>query len=128
MMPLTRKILTLPGIDHSGKELYETPNVEELPTTITHESFANPDIEVTRFDRKAALAQFITKVSLLRAYVVLLFFLRQCPQVFEAYGEAPDSESIESSRVAKVQVSLTELTTELNGLFGKVFGEGIFTH
>eukprot|EP00667_Euglena_gracilis_P016920 EG_transcript_17752 len=105
-MPLTRKILTLPGIDHSGKELYETPNVEELPTTITHESFANPDIEVTRFDRKAALAQFITK----------------CPQVFEAYGEAPDSESIESSRVAKVQVSLTELTTELNGLFGKVKG------
>eukprot|EP00668_Euglena_longa_P029376 GGOE01036724.1.p1 GENE.GGOE01036724.1~~GGOE01036724.1.p1 ORF type:complete len:313 (-),score=84.37 GGOE01036724.1:102-1040(-) len=105
-MPLTRKILTLPGIDHSGKELYETPDVDEAPSSTAPEAFANPDIEVTRFDRKAALAQFIAKG----------------PQVFEAYGEALEKE--EGCQVGKVQVTLAAVTEELNGLLGKVKGDG----
>ena len=61
-MALTRRILTLPDIDHSGKEVFETSDEDECVPPEQPESFRDNDIDTSRFDRAAAMAKFVGKV------------------------------------------------------------------
>jgi len=101
-MAATRRILALPNIDLSGKEVYETPDVEEPARVPAAEVFNSPDIEVPRYDRKAAVAHFLKKGG----------------EVFEATGDG-DPEDRPGSKAGRVQTTLNTLTQELNALLQK---------
>ena len=61
-MALTRKILDLPDIDKSGVEVFESCEVDESDAFEVEENTEHPDIDVSHFNRAAAMAAFIGKV------------------------------------------------------------------
>eukprot|EP01001_Neometanema_parovale_P007200 NODE_3518_length_1205_cov_49.134011_g3338_i0.p2 GENE.NODE_3518_length_1205_cov_49.134011_g3338_i0~~NODE_3518_length_1205_cov_49.134011_g3338_i0.p2 ORF type:complete len:310 (+),score=77.67 NODE_3518_length_1205_cov_49.134011_g3338_i0:62-991(+) len=101
-MASQRKILQLPGIDHSGVEEFETSDHDDEDPSMTAraEVFESPDIEATSVS-KAKVLDLLSKDA----------------EFFEGVGErVVDTNEGRGGSISRVQGALTDLTSELEGI------------